>query len=225
MDVVILAAGRGSRLDGIAAPFWKPMMVVNGAPLIVTVVRQAGEAADGNRVVLVVSPENAQPICQLLESAWLEEIPDIVVQPAPVGPGDALLRAGPLLGKRVLQLCADNVTPDADLRALAACTEPLVVGVREIENQAEAERFTLIAEDHTFSEGVGAAGMRWADGKYRAWLGPIVADAPRLLDAVREAEPVRDEKKIGPALSAFSKDCLLLPVDCYDIGVPGEWTA
>jgi GTP:adenosylcobinamide-phosphate guanylyltransferase len=66
VDTVILAAGRGARLNGIAAPFHKPLLIVNGMPLIVQLVRAAHATFRGSdetaRVVVVVAPENAQAI-------------------------------------------------------------------------------------------------------------------------------------------------------------------
>lgn len=227
MDAVILAAGRGSRLRGVTAPFWKPMMVVNGSPLIVSVVRQAWRQTKHNfekddRVVVVVSPENALPITQVLAEAKLPSSIDIVVQPSPRGPGDAFLRAAPFCRSRTLILCADNVIPDDDLKLVTDKKMPLVVGTRFITNPEEAARFTLIRPLGTFVEGrADVENYRWNSRGWMAWVGPLVVPTKELVKAL-EKGPKRlgDELKIGEALNEVNRDPVLVDVNCYDVGVP-----
>lgn len=227
VDTVILAAGRGSRLEGAAAPFWKPLMVVNGEPLVVTVARQ-GVTINLGRTIIVVSPENAQPICQVLAHHNLAEAVDIVVQPAPTGPGDAFLRASAFLDGRVMILCADNVIPDWDVQRCKDCLGTLVIGVRLLESveSEEAERFTRITEGGHVEEGPHRRpDAVWNDGKYRVWLGPLVLDAASFQDVLVRRR-LDEELKIGANLEGYL-DCpagvkgpTLVPVNCYDIGVP-----
>lgn len=216
MDTVILAAGRGSRLEGVAAPFWKPLFAVNGEPLIVRVVRQGTSLMLG-RVVVVVSPENALPICQVLAAHGLNKA-DVVVQPSPGGPGDAFLRAAPLLhAGRVLILCADNVITDDDIEAVVADDGPTpIIGYRTIEDRREAMRFTLVDEHFDVVEG-DAASMAWPDGLYRAWVGPLIVDLRSMAEAILGQPTVGGERKIGANLGVAGS---LIEVDAYDIGSP-----
>jgi hypothetical protein len=229
MDTVILAAGRGARLEGVAAPFWKPMFVVNGEPLVVKVARQAVTINLG-RTVVVVSPENAQPICQVLAAHNLTGAVDIVVQPMAGGPGAAFLRAAPLLhGEKAMILCADNVIPDGDVQKVLDAVEenpddPLVIGTRLIHDFDEADRFTLIAESGAIREGTTPQGAEWGDDLWCAWVGPLVVPVAELVRAIRSDNcQVGDELKIGPALEVVRKgQPLTVSVDCYDIGSPDD---
>lgn len=228
MDTVILAAGRGTRLEGIAAPFWKPMFVVNGEPLVIKVARQAVTINLG-RTVVVVSPENAQPICQILAAHNLTDGVDVVVQPSPGGPGEAFLRAAPMLhGERAMILCADNVIPDADVKKILNAADenpddPLVIGTRGIYDFDEAARFTLIAEDGSIREGTTPQGAEWGADLWCAWVGPLVVPVVPLTEAIRRAGYRNDEMKIGPALERVRNgQPLTVQVDCYDIGSPDD---
>lgn len=227
VDAVVLAAGRGSRLAGVAAPFWKPLMVVNHEPLVVGVVRQAIRQCDSreDNVVVVVSPENALPISQVLDAANLSRKVNIVVQPSPRGPGEAFLRALPFCDYRTLILCADNVITDEDLDLVCSHPGPFVVGTRAVANFEEARQFTLICQNSlTFHEGIrpveATERLRWTDGEWRAWVGPLTVPTTKLAAALyRGSGQVGGEMKIGSALTYVDCDPVLLSVNCYDIGV------
>jgi NDP-sugar pyrophosphorylase family protein len=230
MDTVILAAGRGTRLEGVSAPFWKPLFVVNGEPLVVKVARQAVTINLG-RTVVIVSPENAQPICQVLAAHSLIGVVDIVVQPLAGGPGAAFLRAAPLLhGERAMILCADNVIPDGDVQKILDAADenpddPLVIGTRGVYDFDEASRFTLIAEDGSIREGTTPQGAEWGPDLWCAWVGPLVVPVAALTEAIHSGARQRgDELRIGPALEVVRGDVqpLTVTVDCYDIGSPDD---
>lgn len=229
METIVLAAGRGARLEGLAAPFWKPLMVVNGEPLVVTVVRQ-GVTINLGRCVVVVSPENAQPICSVLEANRLTGGVDIVVQPTPGGPGEAFLCASPMLNDkhRAMILCADNVIPDDDIKEVAstggAGCPSLVIGTRVIEDAKEAARFTLVSQAGSIWEGgEDRADLVWDDRRFRAWVGPLVVN-PAYLTAALIGQPKNGELKIGAHLNEYcdltGEPPVLVPCDCYDVGVP-----
>src|SRR5689334_1907257 len=112
MDAVILAGGKGSRLDGVMPPYMKPFMPVNGVPLITRIVDQVhGYVA---RTFVVVAPENAMQMAHVLNGRKVF----MVVQQDATGPGDALM-LGLALTKQdtVLLLMGDNLMPDADIQA------------------------------------------------------------------------------------------------------------
>jgi hypothetical protein len=203
---------------------------VNGEPLVVTVARQ-GVTLNLGRTVVVVSPENAQPICQVLDMHNLigEGGVDVVVQPAPAGPGDAFIRASSFLRDRAMILCADNVITDEDIRRCATSEGSLVVGTRIIPEEKEARRFTLIGPDDAVSEGA-SSGMAWEDGFYRAWLGPLVVDPSIMVGAIYNQRQA-GERMIGANLGAYIMLASegkhvhhphLVEVDAYDIGSPDD---
>lgn len=143
MDAVILAAGRGSRAVDAAPEFMKPLLEVDGEPLVVRAVRQAHTFAHANRVVVVAAPRNAQLISDALDAAQLDAL--IVIQSRPRGPGHALLWGLSACRDRVnddlvLVMIATDVSADHDVEAVVEASST-VVGVR-LFNRFEAERFT-----------------------------------------------------------------------------------
>lgn len=217
MDTVILAAGRGARLEGVAAPFWKPLTVVDGIPLLVSLVQAA--AVNDGPVIVVASPENVLPICQVLGSNNLDSAIDVVVQPTPAGPGDAFLRAASLLHDPTMVLAADNVISEEDM--LRCHGDRFVIGTRLIRKQREAERFTLVNEDGHVTEDENVLPMKWNDGMWRAWLGPIVVDPRELAYAINHVN-WSGEAKIGKALDIVGSPTLV-EVDVRDVGSPVNW--
>lgn len=221
MDAVILAGGRGTRMGRLAPPFHKPILEVNGVPLV----RQAVELALGARVavpVVVVAPENAADVAHALDGLAAA----LIIQREPRGPGDALrvgLQVVPsrTTSDRVLVLLSDNVTIPASVAAVADPWNVTAVGVRQI-RRAEAVRYT-----------------RWEDGRWvekvpfddpdgppaECWVGPFVgwrSHMERVLDDVCAAAlEVRQEAPIGPYLSRFMRnpdDVIRVPVSSYDVG-------
>lgn len=220
MDAVILAAGRGSRLEGVAAPFWKPLTVVNGEPLILKIIRQVFNLDDGAGTrVVVVSPENAQPITQLIVARGWDDFVNIVVQPTPSGPGDAYLRAGGFfaVGAPVMIVAADNVISDDDLQTVAGYADHGYVIGTGIVDGSVAQNFTLVDEKGTVKEGGNISTMLWKDRTFRAWLGPLIVPNGAMRTAL--SGEVDGEVKIGANLQRMCRVPMLIPVTCYDIGV------
>lgn len=212
-DGIILAAGKNTRLKGIIPSYHKPMLLVNGRPLILTITQHLLERCE--RVVLVVSPENCGPITELLIAADLtSDRVHIVIQPEAKGPGEAILRA--LLvckSERVLIALGDNVIPvqdfdnvvEADFNAVQenpnhACNH-ITISFVPVEDDAEAERFTRILGTE-FIE--GSPGGKFQD-MYRCWTGPLIADLQTLENALlqlhRKSAVTGLETKISPALN------------------------
>lgn len=220
MDAVILAAGRGARLNGHVAPYMKPLIAVNGVALVKTVTSHAVEATTG-RVVVVAAPDNVVPISHLVGE--LERV-TVIVQHTPRGPGDAVWRALDLCASdRVLILCADNIMSHADVQAVATATRaPFVVGTRVLSNGEEAERFTRYTEDGSFIE--GAKGGVWSDGRYRCWVGPLVVPRTAMQQSLTAifVEPGA-ELKIAPSLNDLGQP-ELIEVRVVDVGVPDALT-
>lgn len=192
-DAVILAAGRNSRLKGVVPSFYKPLVIVNGRPLIVTIVRNV--LAYVQHAVVVVSPENCLPITEVLrDNGFLDDWRvSIIIQPGARGPGEGLFRAlRSCRSRRTLLICADNIIPgvdyhtafEADDRALARQVGdrdgawPIVTAsVTIIDDAASAARFTRVSpEQNEFIEDVPAPAGVWKDGSYRCWVGPLIFD-------------------------------------------------
>jgi len=174
VDTVILAAGRNVRLNGVLPAFYKPLIVIDGQTLIRTAVELATKYSYSPPVV-VVAPENALPIAQVLDGTSYH----MIVQPEPTGPGDALL-LGLLLTRcdTVTILMADNVIPAQDMHEIVLANTPAVC-IKYVQ-PSDAERFTRLRRSLTWVEKVPITDDDvWEDGTTRCWVGPIKISAKR----------------------------------------------
>ena len=221
MDTVILAAGRGDRLNGIAAPFHKPLLVVNGQPLIRQCVQNAMKATNGS-IIVVAAPDNAGPISHVLNGAGLGKV-DIILQRHPAGPGHALLTGLKLVTTpRVLVLMGDNVVSADDVCRVANVKNPNVIGVSEVEPD-KAERFTRMRR-------TGREGLMWVEkvpvtdddiheDKTICWVGPIAVEASKMEHSIRKRAAPKEEMAIGPSFNDLG-EFYTVQVNAIDIGVP-----
>lgn len=218
MDAVILAAGRGTRLEGVAAPYHKPLMVVNGKPIITQAVDIALARVSGD-VVIVVAPDNASPISHVLGRRDCV----MIVQRFPDGPGDALsegLRVGN--SKKALVLMGDNVFDPADIEKILMPAKP-AVGVRRMALE-EARRFTYLNRDGNWVEDGEPDSRDANDGWITTWCGPLVVDSSRAYRALRHKR-AHQELKIGPRLNEMlGDDWVQVESHAIDIGVPEALT-
>ena len=219
ISAVILAAGNGQRLKGIAATGMKPLIPVNGVPLIKAAVHQASMVTDD--IVVVVSPNNAAPICELCGC-------DVtyVVQPEARGPGEALLRGlRATLSRRtdVLLLMGDNyMAPGTVAEFVAkAVNFKMAIGTKDV-GYTEVKRFTRvrIARDKGMIESEEGPTIGWP-APWTVWCGPILAPKRELARAIIEGHKHKTgEQKIGPYLGDVNVPTLLAHTDVHDIGVP-----
>lgn len=155
MDAVVLAAGRGSRINDAAAPYMKPLLqLFEGEPLVVRAARQAAYYA--RHVVVVAAPQNAELVANALEDHNIEAL--VVIQSRPRGPGHALLQglaACDPEDHRVLVSIATDISTTDDVAAVAKTGESwhtyTCVGVR-LYNRVEAEKFTFYDADNVWRE-------------------------------------------------------------------------
>ena len=222
MDTVILAAGRGERLNGIAAPYHKPLLPVNGKPLIrqaVELTYLASEPSD--RVpIIVAAPENALPITQVLDGLHYE----MVIQSSPRGPGHALLRGLRLVtDPDVMVLMSDNVFTYEDICKFTQL-QTAGVGVRYVDRH-DAERFTRIRKDGTWVEKVPVrdedlTATSFTPTRVVCWVGPLKIDA----DVTRRVlSDFFSNVPLGPPVLNAHHGIITVEVDTYDIGVPEAW--
>jgi NDP-sugar pyrophosphorylase family protein len=218
MDAVILAAGNGSRLKGIAATGMKPLLVRDGEALVGRLCRQVAPYV--SRIVLVVSPVNAAAIVDLLGPEYT-----YVIQPEADGPGGALLRGlEAVTSDRVLVLMGDNFMHDDDVQAVAntGTFTDLVIGTRTLEHAHVAQRFTRVRMGGSgYIESEEGPIFGW-DGPWEVWCGPFRTDTKMCRKALKKASYEGDELKIGPWLGSMGTIGKLVTVDVVDIGVPEE---
>jgi bifunctional UDP-N-acetylglucosamine pyrophosphorylase/glucosamine-1-phosphate N-acetyltransferase len=155
LAAVILAAGEGTRMKSATPKHLHPLL---GRRLIDWVIG-AADALDPQPLVVVTAPETA---------AAYENV-DVVVQPVPLGTGDALRAAREALGnaRQVLVVSGDHPLLTADiLRALV--------------------------DDHT-SSGAGATVLSFEPPDARAY-GRIVRDGNGSLRAIVEARDANEDE-------------------------------
>ena len=225
MDAVILAAGRGSRLNGIAAPFHKPLLVVNGAPLIKTAVDLSAQVS-AQRCVIVAAPDNASPINHV--APWWARM---VIQREPNGPGLALrLGLEACTSEEVLVLMGDNILTFADVKNVSD-TFGNVIGVSMLKAE-EAERFTRARRGgkrgeplHWVEKVPVTKEDLWDHGMTTCWVGPIKINRQEMLSALKTwVQNTPDvDPPIGPLFN-WLQNVVCVNVTSVDIGTPEALT-
>jgi NDP-sugar pyrophosphorylase family protein len=227
MDAVILAAGRNQRLKGLVAPYHKPLLVINGKPLIVSNFLSVCKLS--SFVTIVTAPENTMPICNILSQYPEFNNAQVVVQPEARGPGEALFRALKCrVSDQTMIICADNLIPqeDVDMVAFSSTTVPedIIIGGRKIKDKNEASRFTrLDIKKNRLIEGEEGGEFL---GEYNCWLGPMVVPTTATYNLLRNViqnqskSASSDEIKISKNLNGLNRKYRFIEVNCLDIGVP-----
>lgn len=214
MDAIVLAAGRNDRLRGYVPAYMKPLILVNGEPIIKTLVQ--GLATVTGRIIIVCAPQNATQIVDVLQGvAPLAEVL-FALQPEATGPRGAVYIGAQMLSSRsVMVVCADNVIPLDDIARAAAQhrlnPELTTIVTRDVPYEG-AHRFTRVYE-HRIVEGP----MEENEKGYtviKCWVGPLVFGTETLKGALA-ATP--NESKVS-ALIDDHFECI--SGNTTDIGVP-----
>jgi dTDP-glucose pyrophosphorylase len=124
VDAVVMAAGEGRRLRPLTERWPKPILPIDGRPVIVTLLEELAEA--GCPKAWVVTGHLGDQVVRLVEDN--PRIPvEFVRQPAPDGSADAVRRALEA-GARppVLVSAADTVFETGDLRRVTSVGEAAV---------------------------------------------------------------------------------------------------
>lgn len=219
---MILAGGKGSRLEGVMPPYWKPLLPHQGRCLINKIYEQVRPHTD--RVFVVVAPENALQISQVLpkESGVI-----IVVQPEAKGPGDALVLALRLTkSDKVLVVMGDNLMPDDDIKRVCAAVDDsscgFVIGTGTVPNVDAARRFTRVYDRGAWVHIEEGPQVTPGEVPYVVWCGPLVLPVEYTLTAMeRNYNDVNKlgERKIGTHLGDIGTP-KLVPCDAIDVGTP-----
>ncbi len=128
MDCIILAAGKGTRLQPHTDTCPKPLLPVQGRPILDWII---GALPPVDRLVVVVNYLAGQ-IEEYLERQSHVRRWSTVRQPEPRGTGDALMSCkGQVKGEKVLVLNGDDLIGRADLARLAA--EPMGILAHPVE--------------------------------------------------------------------------------------------
>jgi UDP-N-acetylglucosamine diphosphorylase / glucose-1-phosphate thymidylyltransferase / UDP-N-acetylgalactosamine diphosphorylase / glucosamine-1-phosphate N-acetyltransferase / galactosamine-1-phosphate N-acetyltransferase len=145
VDAIVMAAGEGRRLRPITERWPKPVLPVDGRPVLGTLLREL--AAAGVERVAVVTGHLAEQVEELVGdgSRWGLDI-RFVRQPSPDGSADAVARA---LGETpVLVVGADTVFAAGDVRRfLDAAGGQAAVAVRRDPPPAPPHRYAVATRD------------------------------------------------------------------------------
>jgi len=236
LEAVILAAGRGQRMEGLAKPFFKPLLELNGIPLLKYAIQYA-DAAQVDHVTIVVSPSNADDIEQITAEygPWVSTI----VQEHPFGPGHAaMLGIEQVLSKKTMLLMSDNIMNTDTIVEMADTvrrTDCDAVGIRYVELD-KAARFTRVrlrpSGLYSYVEGVeiNQEDVWPLTRESVVWCGPLVFDtevaSSVLSRAFLNSHITNDgaEIKIGPHLDQImSVDTSLFDVEAFDVGIPSVY--
>lgn len=225
MDAVILAGGRGQRVAELAGMYRKPLMEVNGVPLVRRSVILALGAGVAEPIV-VVSPENAWDVSEALHNLSAT----LIIQRKPLGPGDALrvglqVRSRQLGHYRVMVLLSDNVTTEEDVDLVTR--HETAVGVRTLD-RAEAGRYTWFDPDRNdWVEKVEIPDGPPVD----CWVGPFVGwrdmMETTLAEVCQGAQHAGAEALIGPYLGRMTNrlNTPRVAVTSVDVGTPESYKA
>jgi NDP-sugar pyrophosphorylase family protein len=116
-QAVILAAGRGSRLQTLVEDRTKATLPVLGKPLMVRVMERILEA--GIKRFVVVIGEQDGSLASYLSHSWYPHTEvKYVVQPSPTGAADALALAARYIKGDFLLSAADSIPPPEHIPAL-----------------------------------------------------------------------------------------------------------
>lgn len=220
MDAVVLAAGRNDRLKGYVPAYMKPLILINGEPLILTLVQDLRDVLGGS-VVVVVAPQNAEHIVDVMSARMDLKDVHFTIQPRATGPAGALSAGMRLVQDGgVMIVCADNVIPKQDIRNAAneyKVTQKTTVVTRQIPAE-EARRFTRVTNEGAVEGAAFQVGEKDLT-YYQCWVGPVVFHAWDLRAALDE----REATLISPLIDSCTP-LKLVAGNTTDIGVPEALT-
>lgn len=220
-DALILAAGENTRLQGIVPPFMKPLMLVNGKPLVRHAIDHAMEWG-AKHAVIVVSPDNASLIPTVVPHVGVHW----VLQPRAEGVVDAIRRGmHAVKSDMTLILCADNTfdhsQPQSELLGIVERREASF-GSRVL-NLRAAARFTQWTP-RTDTPGVHIVDTNADNAGHsltgNCWIGPLLLKTD-MLQQIFTYSPSVPRQTIASLIRNATNDghdLRPLPMECADMG-------
>lgn len=217
VSAIILAAGANTRLNGLVPPFMKPLILVNGRPLIQHALLHAMRDWKADPVIIVASPENEKMIKSVVHHLYDEVT--WVKQEKPSGVLNAISLAMPLVTTEMtVILCGDNTFDldelDSHILERRVRSHRSAIAIRQLD-LTSAGRFTRV--DMTYEPiRLVPAGSEVASGQ--CWIGPVLLETEEAIQAL-DQQPVNVEDFI---MKAAAKGMDKLRMKCSDHGVPDE---
>lgn len=134
MQVIVPAAGKGTRLRPLTSHRPKGLVPIGGTPLLAYVFRTA--IALGATEIIVVVPDEESSIRNTFGPAFATTPLRYVTQPAPRGLGDAVLQASAAVTDQFVVLNGDNVFATPPLATIRRAADPGIDGAIAIEEAA-----------------------------------------------------------------------------------------
>lgn len=229
MDIIILAAGKNERLKGIVPPFHKPMLVINGRPLIAQLVEAVQSltklhTAPGvtPRIIIVCAPQNINALTTVLP--MIDNMLFVVQREA-----DGVLNAvrtglSVTTDTTVTLLCADNVIAlttwllDPFKRNTTIELDTLYIH-GQFMSADTVEQFTYFSHGKWFEKTpvVGDSSARRF-----CWLGPLTFNASLMRSAINRytVDHPSENQSIGRVLNYYTGERQMIVSDALDIGLP-----
>lgn len=213
MSAIVLAAGSNTRLQPLVAPHQKPLLLINGKPLIKHAIDHAIEFWDvrESNINIVVSPHNAANISSVLSKDDIQ----YTLQARPLGIIDALKRAIRSCDKDlVLILCSDNIfghnfhsrnsifsrIPSQGLYSVIAINEQLSSHLTKLHYDSD-QKIHYLATSNTVPV---------------SWVGPLLAPRTILIDALNSSKDVETLINLLCKTNRFYG----VKMNCSDLGIP-----
>ena len=182
-----MAAGEGRRLRPVTERYAKPVLPIDGRPVIVTLLHELRAAGIGR--VTVVTGHLAEQVERLLDGFPLDL--RFVRQPDPLGSADAVRRG--LDGVPALALGADTVFRPGDIARFAATPGHAIAGRRDpppspphrYALRIEDGRITKVLDDDPANTLAAAPLWRLGEGFDRSLLDDLGGPPYELAEAVQ----------------------------------------
>jgi dTDP-glucose pyrophosphorylase len=205
VQAVILAAGRGSRLEPVTYHIPKPLIPFWGRPFLSYLLENLEGLVD--EVLIVEDPD--REVSEALGGSHGSTPLRYVVQPEPLGTGDAVLQAADMLEETFILMLGDTCAPPETIRELIDSPGDAVLTTTRVD---DPENHLSVAMDEQ-----GRVAELWTDDEtVDAGMFRIPSRICELLESV---EPRRGEVRITQGIDRMIQQ----GEDVRAVVMPGPW--
>ena len=229
MHAVVIAAGEGRRLLPLTERWPKPLLPIDGRPVLATLLRELA-AAGFDETTIVVGRLGEEIEALVGDGSAFGLGVRYVEQPEPLGSADAVVRAlAAGVAPPLLVTAADTVYRAGDLAVAAKCWSESntagAIGVRvdagPERTPVRAEAGRLLALDESDGSGLAAAPLWFLDERLAGSLASLPGPPFELAEAV--ARTLADGREIAALDLGPTRD-LTRPTDVILRNFPYLWT-